>query len=380
MAGSTDGTFTLAYADDFSAGSLNTTLWGSPYANGLYWNGAFGWGWNDVNVENGRLKVSATWHDVGGYWTAGGVNMLGGSTPGHGGITYGRVEFDALVEKGQGTGTAILLWPTSNDVWPPEIDIVETPDGQRQSIAFTNHWPGPNGENWYDSHDVPVDASQWHHYMLDWTPTAITLSIDGVVRSSFTGNIPNIPMSFGVMGYVAAPGESWYGGGPDATTPKQVNTWLDNVKVYQWSPGTTALALSLPGTSGADRLTGGAGSDTLSGGGGADTLSGGAGNDVLRGGAGNDVLVGGTGNDRLAGGGGADRFVFAQGDGQDRILDFASGQDKIVLTGIASATVHANAATHGALSGIDLSYGTAGDTIFLVGLTAAPSGADIVFA
>ena len=65
---------------------------------------------------------------------------------------------------------------------------------------------------------------------------------------------------------------------------------------------------------------------------GANLLKGLAGNDTLQGGEGNDQLVGGTGNDVLTGGGGADSFVFDQRDGDDRITDFTTGEDKIQLS------------------------------------------------
>lgn len=64
-------------------------------------------------------------------------------------------------------------------------------------------------------------------------------------------------------------------------------------------------------------------------------LSGGSGNDFLDGGAGNDVLIGGLGNDHMKGGAGNDRYLFAPGDGQDRIVEDLSkasgGIDSIVL-------------------------------------------------
>ncbi|MDI3309040.1 MAG: family 16 glycosylhydrolase [Acetobacteraceae bacterium] len=253
--------FQLKYVDDFSAGMLNTSLWGYPYGGGIYWNGAFSWGWNDVNVVNGQMVVSSTWHPE-GYWTAGGINMLGAGD-GHG-ITYGRVEFDAKVDKGQGTGTAILLWPTSNDHWPPEIDLIETPHGSRDQITFTTHWQGPGGnnDNRYQGYDITVDASLWHHYVLDWTPEKLDFYIDGQLVVHMADHIPSESMSFGVMGYVAASYESWYGGGPDATTPKQVNTYLDNVKIYQWlgtvtpspAPAPPPVPVSLEAGSGADVL------------------------------------------------------------------------------------------------------------------------------
>ncbi len=94
------------------------------------------------------------------------------------------------------------------------------------------------------------------------------------------------------------------------------------------------------GLGGNDRLDGGAGNDRLFAGAGGDTLLGGAGNDILLGGEGADSLSGGAGLDRLTGGTqgdalrgglGADRFVFAAGDGTDRILDWQDGQDRIEI-------------------------------------------------
>ncbi|MGD9861786.1 MAG: calcium-binding protein [Pseudodonghicola sp.] len=96
----------------------------------------------------------------------------------------------------------------------------------------------------------------------------------------------------------------------------------------------------LIGGGGRDTLNGGGGDDILSGGllrdvligsAGRDDIDGGGGNDVLRGGRGADVLIGGIGNDRLSGGTLADRFVFGQGDGNDTILDFGDGADRIVI-------------------------------------------------
>lgn len=71
----------------------------------------------------------------------------------------------------------------------------------------------------------------------------------------------------------------------------------------------------------------------MTGGAGWDEIVGGDGNDRLRGGAGNDTLAGGAGYDVLIGGPGRDRFVIEQGNDPDRIKDFSSGADFIVLAG-----------------------------------------------
>lgn len=87
----------------------------------------------------------------------------------------------------------------------------------------------------------------------------------------------------------------------------------------------------LRGGRGWDVIDGGSGSDIIRGNLGDDMLYGGAGSDWIAGGRGNDILKGGTGFDVLRGGRGDDHFVFGDGDGEDLIRDFTSGEDKIVL-------------------------------------------------
>ena len=61
------------------------------------------------------------------------------------------------------------------------------------------------------------------------------------------------------------------------------------------------------------------------------SITGTTGNDTLSGGAGNDTLLGGKGNDTLLGGEGRDVFVYANGEGNDLILDYTAGEDIISL-------------------------------------------------
>ncbi|MEQ9642629.1 MAG: matrixin family metalloprotease [Alphaproteobacteria bacterium] len=100
----------------------------------------------------------------------------------------------------------------------------------------------------------------------------------------------------------------------------------------------------LSGQSGNDTLLGEVGSDTLRGGGGGDSLFGGpeddllvghAGDDTIIGGAGVDTLIGGPGNDSLIGGDPANFFVTTPGHGDDTVLGFEDGIDRISLVGIA---------------------------------------------
>lgn len=88
------------------------------------------------------------------------------------------------------------------------------------------------------------------------------------------------------------------------------------------------------GGNGDDHILGGAGDDALKGDRGNDILVGGAGDDELIGGRGKDTLDGGTGDDLLYAGAGADTFVFAENSGQDVILGFQGGEDKIDLSAL----------------------------------------------
>lgn len=107
------------------------------------------------------------------------------------------------------------------------------------------------------------------------------------------------------------------------------------------------------GGQGRDVVLGNTGDDLLYGNLGNDGLYGGQDDDALHGGAGDDTLDGGLGDDTMEGGDGAD--LFAVSAGTDRVLDFATGSDRIAAaadvngTGIASAVdLLARAADDGA--------------------------------
>ena len=79
-------------------------------------------------------------------------------------------------------------------------------------------------------------------------------------------------------------------------------------------------------------MDGQGGNDRMYGEAGRDTLNGGSGDDEMYGGEDKDTLNGGEGDDLMDGGPGADTFVFAPGNGNDYIMDFTTGEDKIDLS------------------------------------------------
>lgn len=129
-------------------------------------------------------------------------------------------------------------------------------------------------------------------------------------------------------------------GGAGIDTVRFTGTAAIKVNLYQAVAQVTGQGIdtirnveNVTSGAGNDVLYGSALANTLDGGAGQDLLWGLGGNDRLLGGAGNDTLRGGLGDDTLTGGQGQDRFVFALGDGNDRITDFTDLQDRIVIQG-----------------------------------------------
>nr|WP_323779471.1 M10 family metallopeptidase C-terminal domain-containing protein [Amylibacter sp.] len=85
----------------------------------------------------------------------------------------------------------------------------------------------------------------------------------------------------------------------------------------------------LLGGGGRDKIKGNKGRDDIEGGDARDKISGGIGFDTISGGNGNDRIAGDQGNDRLSGNAGKDTFVFAEGGGKDRVLDFTDNKDQL---------------------------------------------------
>jgi beta-glucanase (GH16 family) len=223
----------IVFQDEFNGSTLDRSKWPVLYGGSTYWNGAFKWAGSEVSVSGGHLHIGMT-KQSDGIWTAGGIATTPNQWNSGFSFTYGKVEIKAKVsQEVWGAGPCFLLWPEKSGTWPPEIDILETPKGQGM---FTNHWQGPggNGDDRYASKYFDLDFDQWHVYGLEWTPDRLTMTVDGEVMGTFTGNIPSQKMTIGLQGHVGAAGETWYGGSPNGTGVNHVDIAVDYVRVYDW--------------------------------------------------------------------------------------------------------------------------------------------------
>jgi len=121
-----------------------------------------------VTVTDGALTITG---DAQG--NSGGMAWRGG------GQMYGRWEVCARTPVGAETYHSVaLLWPDAND-WPVggEIDFMEIVVPGRQRVDYNLHY---GADDKRESHHVTVDATQWHSWAVEWTPSRIAVFLDGV--------------------------------------------------------------------------------------------------------------------------------------------------------------------------------------------------------
>ncbi|MGL5810511.1 MAG: glycoside hydrolase family 16 protein [Nocardioides sp.] len=217
--------FTLVLSDDFDGASLDSAKWPTVYS-GQDGPGGTQWDPSQVSVANGFLNIASQTDPQG---RAPGVSG-GISNSQAGNQTYGKYEIRMRTDVGQGYTPAVLLWPADFS-WPPEIDFMECPSAAKDKVYFTNHY---DPTNQMESRDFSTDCSGWHTYAVEWTPSQIVFSVDGVPLAPITANIPSIPMYVAIQAQTGPScDDPWTGcvqGGP-------YYTQVDWFRQYAYTPG-----------------------------------------------------------------------------------------------------------------------------------------------
>ncbi|MEU4264509.1 ricin-type beta-trefoil lectin domain protein [Streptomyces argenteolus] len=147
---------------------------------------------NAVLDGQGHLAITARRENPDNYqcwygrceYTSARLNTAGRFT-----TTYGRVEARMKIPRGQGMWPA--FWMLGNDIgqvgWPNsgEIDVMENVGFEPSTVHGTLHGPGYSGSGGIGAgYTLPggqVFADAFHTFAVDWSPDAITWSVDGTV-------------------------------------------------------------------------------------------------------------------------------------------------------------------------------------------------------
>jgi beta-glucanase (GH16 family) len=146
---------------------------------------------------------------------------------------YGYAEIRAKLPTGKGLWPAFWLLP-HDQVWPPEIDVMEMVGHDPHTVSMATHWLDENGTHrsaggkWTG----PDFSADWHTFGVDWRPDALIWYVDGVERWRFTdaAHIPAEPMY--LVANLAVGGR--WAGTPNESTPFPSYFEIAHIKV--WSP------------------------------------------------------------------------------------------------------------------------------------------------
>ncbi|MBO9520096.1 MAG: glycoside hydrolase family 16 protein [Nocardioidaceae bacterium] len=191
-----DGTpWTCTFADDFTGTSLDRTKWyvqktaTDGYTNGgeCYVDSS-----NNIGVSGGLLtltmrkgSIAKTCTKPNGSsfktkYTSGSVTTLDNFTQ-----AYGRWEIRAQFQntKVPGIQSSIWMWPQTQKYgpWPlsGEIDIAEWYSKYYDRVIPYLHYGWDFIDPNATSNTCLLAVGAWHTYVLEWTPSSITISYDG---------------------------------------------------------------------------------------------------------------------------------------------------------------------------------------------------------
>lgn len=165
---------------------------GSPAELGSSW-----WLYDSIgHAGNGRrVPAAITVVDGKAVITGDDQGNSGGMAPKGPGQVHGRWEVCAKSTPVTDTyHSVLLLWPDAEN-WPVggEIDFMEIADPTRQSVEVNVHY---GADDQRQGGVVHVDATQWHAWAVEWTPTRIAVFVDGAQwwESTDAAHFPPGPM------------------------------------------------------------------------------------------------------------------------------------------------------------------------------------------
>jgi beta-glucanase (GH16 family) len=175
--------FSLKLHETFTEG-IPSYRWGKY--SGQPSGNPYGW-WAASHVQPYQGAALLRGYEDGGRYVTGGM-MLNSVAQ-----TYGKYVVRAKFDRSTSIEHCMLLWPVSG--WPPEIDFSEGPTSQ--GVMATSHWGSSNSQ----THAFKrIDMTQWHTYGVEWTPTRLLFTIDGVGWATMGGAaVPHQAMKLAIQ-------------------------------------------------------------------------------------------------------------------------------------------------------------------------------------
>ncbi|GGM23583.1 hypothetical protein GCM10011351_06710 [Paraliobacillus quinghaiensis] len=181
----------------------------------------------NVKVENGFLKlISKKEKFKGRDYTSAAVH-----TKDKFDFLYGKVEMRAKLPDGQGIFPAFWMLTNKENIWLPEIDIMEMLGHRPQEVWMVLHWLEKDGTLKKDAGSYKGEdfSKGFHIFSVEWTPDSITWFIDDKKRFKTNAYIPSERMYLYLN---TAVGGNWPGS-PDHKTVFPKNFEIDYVRVFK---------------------------------------------------------------------------------------------------------------------------------------------------
>ncbi len=232
--------YRLALNEEFDGDTLDTTLWNDQRTDSIdeedpenpamsrpfNTDEGAAYGPDNVSVGDGLLSLAlrdtpAPHASAANYERSTGMV----NTKGKFAFKYGYVETRAWVPEAMGSWPTFWIMPSTDDQWPPEIDIFEyvyiteyparyphaifhwSPDGPhgddqyQHDTSETSSIPSPKPQEWFTTRPVGDSFAtnymgQWHTYGLLWERDRADVYVDGQYRLSVHGasKLPQQPM------------------------------------------------------------------------------------------------------------------------------------------------------------------------------------------
>jgi beta-glucanase (GH16 family) len=234
------GNWTLAFDDEFSGTSLDTSNWAATTSG--YNNNNMNPSPADVKVSGGDLKLRLSTAGTSSTLGVGGMvttSATAGASPGFafdvGDFVQARIDFPG---PGTGPGASIYNWPmfwTSGPSWPAagESDIFDGLGTATSNYIYDQAETAGGTPLAIDSGTIPGDWSNgWHTYGLYRGPSSVTVYFDGEPVTTYATHDDGAPQSI-LLAAGSSNGTDENVGSPSATGTASVIS-VSNVRV--WAP------------------------------------------------------------------------------------------------------------------------------------------------